>query len=498
MSEEAKEQRSWWDFFAETTPVVFSLFKDAYRYQYRQKVDSIIAEMVRSLGNKPFRAIRDKKLLEDMVMAVNLLQFKPEEDEVVFSKGTDGLADCKGVFVLDDDNEDDEDEIRPKARRKKRLIIKTGTLWVWVRGTHTIADVLTDLSWIHETAFIQDGLGPGIPAEVPIGLPGRAQRLATKIYNYISEIEDTSLVPSPEEFAAGKDYPADVLPPVKVTRVCYAGHSLGGAVATVLRLMHSTAQCPYATVPACVFTLGSPLVLAEPDAAVLGLSSPRSAELKASIHNILFQLDVVPRLLGSHPLPDYIYSSVIGDTVRELPHRDCYEPFGEYYLLRASAEPFLQHLPSREHVKVLLSIFPPHGMDFAFSLSHDHRSKEAKASIEKALVHLETKGSLLPSNRLAFAGSSSDRPRSASSRPASARSATEVSIASSGGEAEADSGAGRESLRVVVQGRPVSATVQRSGSTSDSTERLPRPASAQARLVTLTPTNSSSTSSLST
>jgi hypothetical protein len=61
-------------------------------------------------------------------------------------------------------------------------------------------------------------------------------------------------------------------------------------------------------------------------------------DLANAVHNIVVQLDVVPRLLGPHPLPSYIMESMIGKVVHQLMsvgvHRETYRPFGHFYTLR--------------------------------------------------------------------------------------------------------------------------------------------------------------------
>jgi hypothetical protein len=100
---------------------------------------------------------------------------------------------------------------------------------------------------------------------------------------------------------------------------------------------------------AYVVTFGSPLVLHVPRVN-MGMGNQRSTAsmikqeetmrgLAANIHNVVYQLDVVPRLLGQHALPQVVTDSSLGTYATRLldmggVKRHEYVPFGHYYSLR--------------------------------------------------------------------------------------------------------------------------------------------------------------------
>lgn len=134
----------------------------------------------------------------------------------------------------------------------------------------------------------------------------------------------------------------------RIHRVIFTGHSLGGARAkTAYFLLRDAISSTTRNIH--FITFGSPLMCRKTiDDVAAG-----------NIHNIFNGFDIVPRVLGSHALPDYI-KSILGwihptaesvyDSV--IINRSHFRPFGNYYAL-VSNELMFCSKPNK-----LLEIFP--------------------------------------------------------------------------------------------------------------------------------------------
>ncbi len=269
------------------------------------------------------------------------------------------------------------------------------TIWVAIRGSHTGEDVIHDASWCLQTLSLGD-------LEVPLGVVQRCQTIYSTFRLYLEQL------PEPAK--------------KKVKKINFVGHSLGGAIATGMYIAWSNDP---STASRCneflskdvkveAYTFGSPLLLSNPPAKfTLNPFTKKDAHpLANNVHNVVLQLDLVPRLLGGHPLPTYLTQSKIGATVQSLMtrgvHRETYRPFGRYYSLREPNHSGMEHLflrgqeshataysnriqPSLGQVNdpvAFLRLFPDNLADFAFGLTRDH-SMERTLTAMKASISLD-------------------------------------------------------------------------------------------------------------
>lgn len=335
------------------TPKFKHAFKkamDIYSPIYAAKVNMIL----KPISKTSFQSI-PLSLLEDMAIAAKLSAaiYVNIADGHALSIGADNKPDCVAQY----------DE-------------ETETLWIISRGTKTTSDLLADTSWFTKTAKIGQ-------LDIPVGVVRKCKRIIPNLLEHLDVL------------AIRKN---------KVKRICFAGHSLGGAVAIALYLswnLDSTYSGRTGAKTAAI-TFGSPLVISNPPKGFCAsLSSSSSSQEKSSIghelaknvHNIVYQLDIVPRFLGPQPLPTNILEESLKDLVQQLlsinNRREMYRPYGTFYSLRDAAPTWVDNLV-KDHSKIkvggkknyligavdnpdaLLSAFPDSTKDILYGLDRDH------------------------------------------------------------------------------------------------------------------------------
>ena len=332
------------------------------------------AKVIRALGpvsEADFRKI-PISLLEDMNYSVQKSSqiYTSISDGHSLSIGDDGLPDCVAQY-------DDETE----------------TLWIICRGSQTASDVLTGTTWLENTAKIG-------PLDIPIGIVTRCSSI---IPNLLEHLEILTLRKN------------------KIERIIFTGHSLGGAVATALYLTWNLVELfkLYPNVKTSAISIGAPLLISNPPK---GFSTTKEeddnidinlnligVQLSKNVHNIVTQMDLVPRILGKHPLPDFISEMNLGNFFNRLLlkniRREKYRPFGNFYSLRLPSSVPLKKSSKFMKMKMLvpvedifliclvsdpennlLNIFPDNKGDVMYSLHKDHSLNKSFIAIETALL----------------------------------------------------------------------------------------------------------------
>ena len=328
-------------------------------------------KVIRALGpvsEADFRNI-PISLLEDMNLSVQKSSqiYTSISDGHRLSIGDDGLPDCVAQY-------DDETE----------------TLWIICRGSQTASDVLTGTTWLENTAKIG-------PLDIPTGIVTRCSGIIPNLLEHL------------EILALRKN---------KIKRIVFTGHSLGGAVATALYLTWNLVELfkLYPNVKTSAISIGAPLLISNPpkgfyttalvednvDVHLIGV------QLSKNVHNIVTQMDLVPRILGKHPLPDFISEMNLGIFFNRILlnniRREKYRPYGNFYSLRSPSS-----VPQKKNSKLmkmkmlvhvedifllclvsdpennLLNIFPDNKGDVMYSLHKDHSLNDSVIAIKSAL-----------------------------------------------------------------------------------------------------------------
>jgi Lipase (class 3) len=355
----------------------FTKALDVYSPIYAMKVNTILEPISKS----SFQTI-PLSVLEDMATAAEL-------SSAVYSKITDGHALSIGA--------DDEPDCIAQYDEQSE------TLWIISRGTKTTEDVLTDSSWFAKTEKIGQ-------LNIPVGLVRKCESILPNLMEHLDVL------------AIRKN---------KVKRIYFAGHSLGGAVAIALYLSWNLnnigSKSGRIGVKTAAITFGSPLVISNPPDGFCTLSAPSSStssrekgsvgfELAKNVHNVVYQLDIVPRFLGPHPLPTNILEDSLGDLVDQLLSRNSirqtYRPYGNFYSLRDAKITWVEKLAKErnknrvgesgtyrikgEKSKYLigivdnpayfLSVFPDTARDILYGLNRDHCSVATAESFRAILT----------------------------------------------------------------------------------------------------------------
>ena len=303
-------------------------------------------------------------LLEDMYLSVqkNSLIYTKISDGHSLSIGDDDLPDCVAQY---------EEE--------------TATLWVVCRGSQTASDILTGTTWLEKTAKIGH-------LNIPIGM---VTRCASIIPNLLEHLEILKLRKN------------------KIQRIVFTGHSLGGAVATSLYLSWHLSElfAAYPSIETSAISIGAPLLISNPPTGFYTTSTDTQSKgvlLAKNVHNIVTQLDLVPRILGKHSLPNFIFRTNFGNFFKLLLlstiQRSTYRPYGNFYSLRLRIsagvkknskfvtrkmrkpvqDSFLISLVS-DPEKNLLNIFPNEAADILYGIHQDHSLKGSKTALRMAL-----------------------------------------------------------------------------------------------------------------
>lgn len=215
------------------------------------------------------------------------------------------------------------------SANKPECVVKQvdGDLWIVVRGTMTAMDLVRDASWMVKSNFNE-----------AIDLPAGVQLQANAMTALINRAISTTLKYR------------------KYNRICITGHSLGGSICTAIYLNLKLKLKTSTNLR--VYTFGTPYSVAQKNG-----PNTRNAALEDEVFNIVYQLDVIPRLVGATKRPDYLFLSKMYNVNNDM----LYSAFGKYYVLYKSGS-----LALVRNVSEFMSIFPDNELDFVYSLLNDH------------------------------------------------------------------------------------------------------------------------------
>jgi Lipase (class 3) len=358
----------------------FTKALDVYSPIYAKKVNTILEPISKS----SYKAI-PLGLLEDMATAAEL-------SSAVYTKITDGHALSIGA--------DDKPDCIAQYDEQSE------TLWIISRGTKTTEDVLTDSSWFAKTEKIGQ-------LNIPVGVVRKCESIIPNLMEHLDVL------------AIRKN---------KVKRIYFAGHSLGGAVSVALYLSWNLnkigSKSGRTDVETAAITFGSPLVISNPpDGFCIPSSSSSSSssrvkgsvgsELAKNVHNVVYQLDIVPRFLGPHPLPTNLLEDSLGDLVNQLlsrkSTRGTYRSYGNFYTVRDAKITWVEKLARERNKNRLegeimnriegeksnyligivdnpddfLSSFPDTARDLLYGLNRDHCSIATAESFRAILTKIK-------------------------------------------------------------------------------------------------------------
>ena len=222
------------------------------------------------------------------------------------------------------------------SKKRPECVVRLveGDLWVVVRGTMTAVDLLRDMTWSLAARFSST-----------ISVPAGVLLHADDITSRIQRILESDLKNKP------------------VRRIFLTGHSLGGSISTVIyfNLLWKLKL----KLPMKVFTFGSPYVTILHEEA-----KERYSNAEENIFNIIYQLDIIPRLLGATSMPSHLLISrfYTGNAMNSARKR--YSAFGRYIVATKTGKIDWVH-----NVSAFMSVFPANEVDFLYSVVNDHSMK---------------------------------------------------------------------------------------------------------------------------
>lgn len=228
------------------------------------------------------------------------------------------------------------------SNRRPECILKLvdTELWVVVRGTAGPMDLLRDMSWMFATRY-------DASFSVPAGVLAHANDLT----EVLSKLLKTTYKNS------------------KITRINLTGHSLGGSIATTI--FFNLKLRLKLDIPCKVYTFGAPYCVAwEPKTT----ASRDLNSLEPHVFNVIYQLDVIPRILAAKQLPKYLFLSTLYDNTFMRPKN--YAAFGFYFSTSKSGATEFVH-----SVDSFMSLFPSNELDFLYSIVNDHSMTRLLAAL---------------------------------------------------------------------------------------------------------------------
>ena len=218
------------------------------------------------------------------------------------------------------------------------------SIWVICRGTQSAFEACMDYSWLLSTSTID-----GTTIEVPRLVSLISQRVMNKLPCLIEDL---------------------IKRHGDIKKIIFTGHSLGGAIASALYVSYKSNTKISSKTPSTVFTFGSPLTF---------LTIPPTDLISDNdVHNVIYQLDVIPRILGNHEIPPTLIDSdwgknFIGFINSHDIKRSDYKCWGKYYCLQPEVS---QLRKSSLSISIdpysLISVFPEHVHSLLYAIAHDH------------------------------------------------------------------------------------------------------------------------------
>ena len=235
------------------------------------------------------------------------------------------------------------------SKKRPECVVRLvdGDLWVVVRGTMTAMDLLRDMTWSLAARF-----SPAI--SVPAGVLFHADDITSRIQRILeSDLKNTP-----------------------VRRIFLTGHSLGGSISTVIYF--NMLWKLKLKVPMKVFTFGAPYVTIIHEEGKGGIR--RFSDAEENIFNIVYQLDIIPRLLGTTSMPSHLLISrfYTGNAMNSARKR--YSAFGRYIVASKTGKIDWVH-----NVSEFMSVFPANEVDFLYSVVNDHSMKRIIPPLKRLL-----------------------------------------------------------------------------------------------------------------
>ena len=228
------------------------------------------------------------------------------------------------------------------------MAVNDRTVWVVCRGTATIRDMVADLKWLADIVPFANLHVPQVPAE-------RAIASCSLLHPFLEDLA--------REF--GQSYGP--------TRVAFCGHSLGGAVAGTMCMKYVMDTGGLGLDYICV-TLAAPHYLPHDPSRNVSLPemlqwdrSTRQvllSQLMDKTHNVVQRFDLVPRMVGPHPLPKALLVAFKNMGIDELlesmkVRRDRFQVVGRNYMLNPAHGGRVRTVFKQVHDPVaLLASFP--------------------------------------------------------------------------------------------------------------------------------------------
>jgi hypothetical protein len=211
-------------------------------------------------------------------------------------------------------------------------------LWIVVRGTQTPTDMFRDVTWAISSKLTDD-------ITVPTSVLLQANEMTENIQN---------LLVSDQKYK-------------KIEKIYITGHSLGGSIATAVyfNLIYKLKL----TLPMKVFTFGAPFL-------VSCTTNKEVINLEKNVYNIIYQMDIIPRLMGADRMPDYLFLSKVYD-IKFLNSRK-YSAFGQY--ISATRRGKIGFI---DNIAKFMSEFPSNEIDFMYSIVNDHSMGTILTSLRK-------------------------------------------------------------------------------------------------------------------
>ena len=192
-----------------------------------------------------------------------------------------------------------------------QVILDGDTVFLVLRGTKDVEDVFSDALFVPSDEILGTG-----GSRLAMGFLGFAQKVLSAFVPYLEKHE---------EAVAGR-------------KLCITGHSLGGGAAICVLALLVTEQGPRTAVDrifgegnVSVLTFGSPLAM------IPGTGTDYESfevNIAKKMTHVVHQLDLVPRLLGDHDLPELeelLGKSETGCALNGI--RRQYGPCGRYLCL---------------------------------------------------------------------------------------------------------------------------------------------------------------------
>jgi Lipase (class 3) len=158
----------------------------------------------------------------------------------------------------------------------------------------------------------------------------------------------------------------------KFKRICITGHSLGGSIATAVFLNLKLKNKLSTEIK--VYSFGSPYTVSCKN------STASLTAVEKDVCNVIYQLDVIPRLLGATKMPNYLFLNTIYNNEMIRSRSTVYSPFGTYIVAHKTGR-----IAVIKDISEFMNAFPSSEVDFAYAILNDHSMTRMLAALERAM-----------------------------------------------------------------------------------------------------------------